>query len=209
MAPKPLLDPGSWLQSLGLTRANGSRAFAWPRFLVPESRAFAWPMNWDELVLGGLPRTLWTNKNRWAKKTILNEVWIKPRCKPSDHLNLSAKTKKMMWRTLVFPNPPRHLMIFGAKVFGSEFLAPRYITWWILLSHSRVYPTKTPRDPVGQWGFAPQSLLYGALPIDPMKGFWGGGIKGRLWSHFLLSTPKSQRVLRCAIAMPIADPRDR
>ena len=37
MAPEPLLDPGSWLQSLGLSRANGCRAFAWPRLLAPES----------------------------------------------------------------------------------------------------------------------------------------------------------------------------
>ena len=41
------------------------------------------------------------------------------------------------------------------------------------------------------------------------KGGWEGLTFPRIWEETILSAPKSQRFLRFAIAMPIADPRNR
>ena len=86
-------DPGSWLQGFCLARANGSGAFAWPRLLVPEPL----PDPWIEMSLSWVvcQKHFEPMQTDEPKKGILNEVWIKPRYKPSDHLKNSP------------PNPPR------------------------------------------------------------------------------------------------------
>ena len=135
MAPGFLLGPGKWLRSLCLTQASGPRALAWP-------------MNWDEFVLGGLPKTLWTNENRWTEKGILNEVWIKPRYKPSDHL--------------------KHTHQRGFKVFVGDPFAEHWCIDFGLLSYVSPIVPRRESDTDSQslwWCRAPRAGGHEALRI--------------------------------------------